>query len=194
MMAPEIIPPGVLLNAYAQGAFPMAEEGKIVWVSPKMRGIIPLDDRFHVPHSLRKKLRKNPFEIRFNTAFREVILGCAERKTTWINEVISGSFCKLHELGYAHSFECWDADGLQGGLYGVALGKAFFGESMFSRKADASKVALVALVGWLREEGFGLLDTQWMTGHLRRFGGIEISREIYLGYLNENICPDYLDI
>jgi len=120
----------------------MAEEGEIVWVSPKVRGVIPLDDRFHIPHGLKKKLRKNPFEIRFNTAFREVMLGCAERESTWIDGVILESYCRLHELGFAHSVECWDEDGLQGGLYGVAIGKVFCGESMFTRKTDASKIAL----------------------------------------------------
>lgn len=175
-----IIPPEVLLGAYAQGVFPMAEDGEILWFSPQRRGIIPLDDRFHIPHGLKKALRKEPFEIRVNTAFREVMLACAERDHTWIDSAIIESYCALHELGHAHSVECWDADGLQGGLYGVALGKAFFGESMFSRKTDASKIALVALVGSLRERGFGLLDTQWMTDHLRTFGGIEIGREEYL--------------
>ncbi len=184
-MEPEIIPPDILLGAYAQGIFPMAERGKIVWVSPNLRGIIPLDDEFHIPHGLKKRLRKNPFEIRFDTAFREVMLGCADRESTWIDPVILESYCKLHELGFAHSVECWDADGLQGGLYGVAIGKAFFGESMFTRRTDASKIALVALVTRLRELDFGLLDTQWMTSHLRTFGGFEISREKYLGYLDD---------
>lgn len=182
-----IIPPETLLGAYAQGVFPMAEEGGIVWVSPEVRGIIPLDERFHIPRGLRKKLRKEPFEIRINTAFREVMVGCAERESTWIDDVILGSYCRLQELGFAHSVECWDGDGLQGGLYGVSYGKAFFGESMFSRKTDASKIALVALVGMLRERGFGLLDTQWMTDHLRTFGGCEMSREKYLELLAESI-------
>lgn len=180
---PEIIPPEILLNAYAQGAFPMAEKGGIVWISPQVRGIIPLDDRFHIPHGLKKKLRKNPFEIRVNTAFREVMLGCASRISTWIDPVILESYCNLHELGYAHSVECWDDEGLQGGLYGVAMGKAFFGESMFTRKTDASKVALVALVEMLRDRGFLLLDTQWMTDHLRTFGGCEMRRDSYLALL-----------
>lgn len=184
-MKHEIIPPEVLLGAYAQGVFPMAEDGEILWFSPTRRGIIPLDDRFHVPRGLKKALRKNAFEIRFNTAFREVMLGCAERDGTWIDGAIVESYCALHELGQAHSVECWDADGLQGGLYGVALGKAFFGESMFSRKTDASKIALVALVERLRERGFGLLDTQWMTDHLRTFGGLEIEKSEYLALLLE---------
>lgn len=180
-----IIPTEVLLGAYAQGVFPMAEDGEILWFSPERRGIIPLDDRFHIPRGLKKALGKNAFEIRHDTAFREVMLGCAERESTWIDGAIIESYCALHELGHAHSVECWDAEGLQGGLYGVALGKAFFGESMFSRKTDASKIALVALVQRLRERGFELLDTQWMTDHLRTFGGIEIGRAEYLRKLGE---------
>jgi leucyl/phenylalanyl-tRNA--protein transferase len=174
-----IIPPETLLGAYAQGIFPMAEAGEILWFSPTQRGIIPLDDRFHIPRGLKKALSKKPFEIRFDTAFREVMKGCAERDETWIDPVILESYCRLHDLGHAHSVECWDSDGLQGGLYGVVLGKAFFGESMFSRKTDASKIALVALVELLRNKGFLLLDTQWMTEHLRTFGGIEIGRTQY---------------
>jgi leucyl/phenylalanyl-tRNA--protein transferase len=137
-------------------------------------------------------LRKHTFEIRFDTAFREVMLGCAERDSTWIDPVIVESYCKLHELGFAHSVECWDADGLQGGLYGVSLGKAFFGESMFSRKTDTSKIALVALVEALREKGFGLLDTQWMTDHLRTFGGFEMPQQQYLALLQEMLPEGFL--
>lgn len=158
----------------------MAENGEIVWVTPRMRGLVPLDDRFHISRGLKKALRKQPFEIRFNTAFREVMLGCADRSETWIDPVILESYCNLHEMGHAHSVECWDSDGLQGGLYGIALGKAFFGESMFSRKTDASKIALVALVGVLRSNNFELLDTQWLTDHLRTFGGFEIPQKDYL--------------
>jgi leucyl/phenylalanyl-tRNA--protein transferase len=191
-MEPEIIPPEILLGAYAKGIFPMAEDGEIVWVSPRKRGIIPLDQRFHIPRGLRKALRKNPFEIRFNTEFREVMLGCAERESTWIDPVIVESYCELYSLGFAHSVECWDADGLQGGLYGVSLGKAFFGESMFSRKTDASKIALVALVEALREKGFGLLDTQWMTDHLRTFGGFEMPQQQYLAMLQEMLPAGFL--
>ena len=165
----------------------MAEDGEIVWVAPRMRGLIPLDERFHIPRGLKKALRKNPFEIRFNTAFREVMLGCADRAETWIDPIILESYCTLHENGHAHSVEGWDADGLQGGLYGVSLGKAFFGESMFSRKTDASKIALVALVGRLREKNFELLDTQWVTDHLRTFGGFEIPQEKYLSMLNSAV-------
>lgn len=183
VMNGEMIPPEVLLGAYSQGVFPMAEDGEIVWVEPRMRGVIPLDEGFHIPRGLQKALRKEPFEIRFDSAFREVMEGCAEREETWIDEVILKSYCYLHERGHAHSVECWDEDGLQGGLYGVAIGKAFFGESMFSKKTDASKIALVALVKRLREKGFLLLDTQWMTDHLRTFGGVEVPQERYLKLL-----------
>ena len=161
----------------------MAEEGEILWFSPERRGLIPLDARFHIPHGLAKTLKRKPFEIRLDTAFREVMLGCADRGETWIDEVILESFCKLHELGHARSVECWDAEGLQGGLYGVSMPGVFFGESMFSRKTDASKIALVELVAHLREQGATLLDTQWMTNHLKQFGGYEISRKNYLTLL-----------
>ncbi len=175
----KIIPPEILLEAYSRGVFPMANEGEIQWFSPESRGLIPLDERFHIPHGLAKSLKRQPFEIRWNTAFREVMLGCAARDETWIDESILESYCTLHDLGHAHSVECWDTEGLQGGLYGVSLPGAFFGESMFSRKTDASKIALVALVGRLREKGVTLLDTQWMTPHLTQFGGYELSREQY---------------
>ena len=169
----------------------MAEAGEVLWFSPLKRGLIPLDDRFHVPHGLKRALRRKPFEVRRDTAFREVMEGCAARSETWIDEVIIDSYCHLYDLGFAHSVECWDEEGLQGGLYGVALGRAFFGESMFSRKADASKIALVHLVEWLREEGCLLLDTQWMTDHLRQFGGEEIPREEYFIRLDEALEDIY---
>ncbi|MCX6878743.1 MAG: leucyl/phenylalanyl-tRNA--protein transferase [Verrucomicrobia bacterium] len=174
-----IIPPQVLLNAYAQGVFPMAGAGDIAWYRPGTRGLLPLDGRFHIPHGLQRTLKRRTLEVRWNTAFREVMLGCAERDETWIDEVILESYCLLHRLGYAHSVECWDQDGLQGGLYGVALRGAFFGESMFCRKTDASKIALVELVTRLRQGGFVLLDTQWLTDHLRQFGGYEMPRKQY---------------
>jgi leucyl/phenylalanyl-tRNA--protein transferase len=180
---PDIIPLEALLNAYANGVFPMAEDGEILWFSPERRGLIPLDSRFRIPHGLRRTLKRGLFEVRWDTAFREVMLACAERKETWIDEVILKSYCALYEEGFAHSVECWDADGLQGGLYGVALAGVFFGESMFHRKTDASKVALVALVDTLREKNFQLLDTQWMTDHLRQFGGYELPRREYLAQL-----------
>lgn len=182
-----IIPPQVLLAAYAQGVFPMADEGGIAWFSPVMRGVIPLDGRFHIPKGLRRSLGKRPFVLKRDTAFEEVMRACADREETWIDETIIASYVRLHEEGFAHCVECWDGDGLQGGLYGVRLGRAFFGESMFSRKTDASKIALVHLVEWLREEGAILLDTQWMTDHLRQFGGYEVPRGKYLEMLGEAV-------
>jgi leucyl/phenylalanyl-tRNA--protein transferase len=177
------IPPDKLLLAYANGIFPMAEEGEILWFSPERRGLIPLDERFHIPHGLKRRLKQQPFELRWNTAFHEVMLGCASRKETWIDDSIVASYMELHRLGHAHSVECWDSDGLQGGLYGVSLPGVFFGESMFSRKTDASKIALVELVTRLRGHGFQLLDTQWLTPHLKTFGGHEVPREEYLRLL-----------
>jgi leucyl/phenylalanyl-tRNA--protein transferase len=184
----ERIPPHVLLGAYTEGVFPMAEDGEILWFSPLKRGVIPLDRRFHVPHGLKRTLKRGPFEVRWDTVFRTVVECCAARDETWIDAVIIESYCRLHELGFAHSVECWDGEGLQGGLYGVALGKAFFGESMFSRKPDASKVALVHLVDRLRRDGYLLLDTQWMTDHLRQFGGQEIPREAYYRLLDSALA------
>jgi len=174
-----LIPAEVLLSAYSQGVFPMAHDGEIQWFSPERRGLIPLDGRFHIPHGLKRALKRKPFGIRKDTTFREVMLACAARDETWIDDTILASYCNLHELGYAHSIECWDDDGLQGGLYGVELPGIFFGESMFSRKTDASKIALVALVEDLRARDFKLLDTQWMTEHLRQFGGYELTRRQY---------------
>ncbi len=184
----KLIPSEILLEAYSRGVFPMANEGEIQWFSPERRGIIPLDGRFHISHGLAKTLRRRPFEIRWNTVFREIMVGCADRNETWIDDVILNSYCQLHDLGHAHSVECWDAEGLQGGLYGVSLPGAFFGESMFSRKTDASKVALVALVSRLREQGVTLLDTQWMTGHLAQFGGYELSRADYHAALQKALA------
>ena len=183
----ERIPPEVLLSAYIEGVFPMSENGEIFWFSPKMRGIIPLDERFHIPKGLQRALKKRPFEIRYDTAFRAVVEGCSEREETWIDPVIMDSYGELFERGFAHSVECWDKEGLQGGLYGVRIDRVFFGESMFSRKTDASKIALVRLVEWLRDEGVVLLDTQWMTDHLRTFGGYEVPAGIYKGMLAEAI-------
>lgn len=186
---PHVIPPDLLLGAYAEGVFPMAEGGELSWFSPLRRGVIPLDAGFHVPHGLKRAIKKRPFEVRWNQDFRATMEGCAERVETWIDPTIVESYCLLHRLGYAHSVECYDEEGLQGGLYGVALGKVFCGESMFSRKTDASKIALVALVTELRVRGFELLDTQWMTAHLRKFGGVEIPREEYLQRLRRALGP-----
>lgn len=146
----------------------------IGWYRPDPRGIIPLDDRFTVSRSLRSTLRKGLFEVRVDTAFASVMRGCAQREETWISEAFVQAYTALHEAGYAHSVECWQYDRLVGGLYGVALQGAFFGESMFSLERDASKVALVHLVERLRLGGFTLLDTQWWTPHLAQFGAYEV--------------------
>jgi leucyl/phenylalanyl-tRNA--protein transferase len=183
------LPPDLLIHAYSDGIFPMAmENGEIGWFSPDPRGIIPLDHNFHIPHGLKRTLKKQLFDIRFDTAFREVMQGCAERQTTWINDLIMGSYCRLFELGYGHSVEAWQEDQLVGGLYGIAIGGVFFGESMFSRVTDSSKVALVALVERLRASGFTLLDTQWTTQHLETFGAHEISRVEYLRRLKAGVA------
>jgi leucyl/phenylalanyl-tRNA---protein transferase len=175
-----MIDPELLLQGYRLGVFPMAmEDDSIQWFSPDPRAILPLED-FHVPHALRRLLRKNVFETRIDSAFSKVIEACAKREDTWINIEIIESYTRLHDLGCAHSVEAWKEGTLAGGLYGVAVGGAFFGESMFHRVTDASKIALVALVEHLGVQKFALLDTQWLTPHLQQFGGIEISREHYL--------------
>jgi leucyl/phenylalanyl-tRNA--protein transferase len=188
-----MIPADTLLNAYASGWFPMAvAPGDIRWYSPDPRGIVPLD-RFHVPARLARSLRRRPFEIRLDTAFRDVIEGCADRQDdegNWIDAEIIDSYCGLHDKGFAHSVEAWQDGRLAGGLYGVTLGAAFFGESMFHRVTDASKAALVALVEQLRGRGFTLLDTQWVTGHLQQFGAIEIPRRRYLRLLDHALEAD----
>ena len=179
-----MIPADLLLYAYRSGAFPMAApDGEISWFSPDPRALIPIDDRFHIPHGLARTLNKNLFEIRINTAFECVMTACAQRDETWINDDILASYVNLHRLGHAHSVEAWRDGKLAGGLYGVALGGAFFGESMFHTVTDASKVALHALVMRMRERGFTLLDTQWTTSHLRTFGTYQISRAKYLKLL-----------
>jgi leucyl/phenylalanyl-tRNA--protein transferase len=179
-----MIPADLLLHAYRSGAFPMATpEAEIAWFSPDPRAIIPIDHRFHIPHGLQRTLKKNPFEIRINTAFEAVMRGCAQREETWISREVFESYVNLHRLGHAHSVEAWQAGHLAGGLYGVSVGGAFFGESMFHHATDASKVALVALVDRMRDRGFRLLDTQWSTPHLRTFGTIEIPRTEYLRLL-----------
>ena len=177
--------PDILIRAYAAGVFPMAESAddpELFWVDPRRRGILPLD-AFHVARRLRRVVRRQIFEIRCDSAFEDVIRACAEanekRPNTWINDEIVRLYAALFARGAAHSVECWRVGELVGGLYGVSLGAAFFGESMFSVETDASKVALVHLVARLRLGGFRLLDTQFLTPHLARFGGIEISRRHY---------------
>lgn len=153
--------------------------GEIAWFSPDPRAIIPIDERFHVPHGLRRELKRGRFEIRIDAAFERVIRLCSKRKETWISKEIIASYMNLHRLGHAHSVEAWLDGELAGGLYGVAVGGAFFGESMFHEVTDASKVALHALVERLRARGFLLLDTQWTTPHLERFGAFEMPRAEY---------------
>ena len=188
-----MIPTDLLLAAYMSGWFPMADDrGELSWYSPDPRGIIPLD-RFHVPARLARVVRRGVFEIRVDTAFEAVVRACAEAERepedtgTWISEEIVESYCALHDLGHAHSVEAWQDGRLAGGLYGVALGGAFFGESMFHRVTDASKVALAALVERLRARGFALLDTQWVTPHLLQFGATEIARDQYLRLLDASL-------
>ncbi|MFO1037491.1 MAG: leucyl/phenylalanyl-tRNA--protein transferase [Geminicoccaceae bacterium] len=183
--------PELLLGAYQAGIFPMADEGDqptVHWIDPRRRGVIPLD-AFHVPRSLQKTLRRGAFELRCDTDFRAVITACAEpteeRERTWLNRELIDLYCRVHQLGCAHSVEAWQEGRLVGGLYGIHLGAAYFGESMFSRVRDASKVALVELVGRLRAAGFKLLDTQFVTDHLTTFGCIEISRAEYRRCLAE---------
>lgn len=174
------IPPDLLLEAYASGIFPMGmPSGDIRWFSPDPRGILPLES-FHTPHGLKKALRNPAWKIRVDTAFGEVVEACAEREETWITESIADSYYQLHQDGHAHSVEVWRDGVLAGGLYGVSLGGAFFGESMFHRVTDASKVALWHLVKILKEGGFTLLDSQWTTPHLEQFGAVEIPRDLYL--------------
>jgi leucyl/phenylalanyl-tRNA--protein transferase len=183
--------PETLLSAYAQGVFPMGDrDGVVRWYTADPRGILPLDERFHVPHSLAQLVR-NPkrFEIRINHDFTATMRACQEQRSdgTWINEKLIRAYTRLHELGHAHSVEAWWNGELAGGLYGVSLGGAFFGESMFHRRRDASKLALVHLVNRLRERGYELLDAQASTGHLRRFGCIEIPADEYLRRLDRAI-------
>ena len=180
----------LVLKAYTYGVFPMAKSAgdtDVFWVQPKLRGVIPLD-QFHVSHSLRKRLRKGTYNVTIDTAFAAVMAGCAEstdiRADTWINNRIIGLFTELHDAGLAHSVETWDGDRLVGGLYGLAMGAAFFGESMFCRATDASKVALCHLVGILKAGDFTLLDTQFITDHLKQFGTVEISQKEYLAQLS----------
>ncbi len=187
-----MIPSDLLLNAYATGWFPMAVGRELQWFSPDPRGILPLDT-FHVPRRLARVMRSGHFRIEIDRAFPEVMLACAaedrdpEDPGTWINDEIIESYVELHRLGFAHSVEVWNADRLVGGLYGVALRGAFFGESMFHRETDASKVALVALVDRLRAREYVLLDTQWTTPHLEQFGAVEIRRREYLRRLRESL-------
>jgi leucyl/phenylalanyl-tRNA--protein transferase len=173
--------PNMLLRAYSIGAFPMAEhrdDPEVFWVDPKRRGVMPLDG-FHISRSLARRMRLSGFQVTIDADFAGVVRGCADRIETWINNEIFSLYSELHKLGHAHSLEVWDEDILIGGVYGVVLGRAFFGESMFSRRTDASKIALAFLVDRLKQAGFTLFDTQFLTDHLASLGGIEISRAAY---------------
>jgi leucyl/phenylalanyl-tRNA---protein transferase len=190
---PADLDPDLVLRAYAMGVFPMAEhrdETSVFWVEPRQRAILPLDG-FRLSRSLRKTVESDRFRVTADAAFEQVIALCAEpvpgRPDTWINPAIERVFGELHQRGFAHSIECWDGDRLVGGLYGLALGRAFFGESMFSRMRDASKVALAALVARLRLGEFELLDCQFMTDHLASLGAVEIPRETYLSMLSDSL-------
>jgi leucyl/phenylalanyl-tRNA--protein transferase len=184
------ITPELLLKAYAFGVFPMAksrDDQKVFWVQPKERGVLPLE-RLHVSRSMRKVLRRGTFSVTCDRDFAGVLVGCAEskpgRQETWINDTIVGLFTNLHHAGLAHSVEVWRDGDLVGGLYGLAMGAAFFGESMFSRTDNASKVALCHLVGIMKRGGFKLLDTQFITDHLKTMGAVEIPQSEYLAQLS----------
>ena len=191
------ITPQVLLKAYACGIFPMAESAEdnaLYWIEPERRGILPLD-RVHVPKRLARTIRKGGFEVRIDRNFEEVIEGCAAprsgRRSTWINARIRNLYRELFVLRHCHTVEVWQDGQLTGGLYGVHLGHAFFGESMFSRARDASKIALVYLIARLKYGGFALLDTQFVTGHLARFGAIEVSREEFQRFLEAALAGGF---
>ncbi len=193
-MSTSEITPDLLLNAYASGIFPMADsrsDRDIFWVDPIERGVLPLDS-FHIPKSLRKLVRQDKFTVSINTAFRDVVVACAApaagRNNTWISETIEALYTDLHQRGFAHSVECWLDNKLVGGLYGVSLAGAFFGESMFHVETGASKVALVHLVARLNAGGFTLLDTQFGTAHLAQFGVIEEPRDAYHQRLNKALA------
>lgn len=186
MHEPLRLDPETLLTAYAQGVFPMADrDGLIRWYTADPRGVLPLDEGFHIPGTLRQIIRQNRFEVRFNHDFEAVMRACASNREdgTWISDALVRAYVRLHSMGFAHSVEAWANGELVGGLYGVSLGAAFFGESMFHRTRDASKVTLVHLVQRLRARGFELLDAQASTSHLRRFGCVDIPASQYLARL-----------
>jgi leucyl/phenylalanyl-tRNA--protein transferase len=190
-MRPTVLDPALLIRAYREGIFPMGmDDGEIGWFSPDPRGVLPLDT-FHVPARLARVVRQQRFDIKIDSAFERVMRACGERPDgTWISDAILESYLALHRLGIAHSIEAWQRGELVGGLYGVHLGGAFYGESMFHRVTDASKVALVALVDRLRRRGFALLDIQWVTPHLAQFGAIEVPRRTYLAMLRRALALD----
>ena len=174
-------------SAYCSGIFPMGmENGRLSWFSPDPRGVLPIND-YHVPRTARAELKRNGFVVHMNRAFGQVVRACAARRETWITREIISSYELLHKMGYAHSIEAWNGDELAGGRYGVSIGGAFFGESMFSAESGGSKAALIWLMDHLRERGFLLHDTQWTTPHLAMFGGKEIPREEYLRLLERAV-------
>lgn len=182
--------PELLLHAYSVGIFPMAEHSEdpeVFWVDPKRRGVFPLND-FHISRSLARTIRKGGYEVAVNRDFDAVIAACADRAETWINQEISAHYSALHRIGHAHSLEIYQDGALAGGVYGVTLGRAFFGESMFSRRRDASKIALAYLVDRLQLAGFTLLDTQFITPHLASLGAKEITRAAYHKALNKALA------
>lgn len=198
-MTSDDITPELVLKAYASGIFPMADsrhDDDMFWVDPPLRGILPLDT-FYISRSLKKAVRNDIFTVTVNKAFQQVMECCAQsyvgRENTWISEKIENLYCELHRFGFTHSVECWSDGELVGGLYGVSLQGAFFGESMFHTKTNASKVALVHLVARLKAGGFTLLDTQFGTDHLAQFGVIEIPREDYRKKLNEALAIEDAD-
>jgi leucyl/phenylalanyl-tRNA---protein transferase len=189
-MTDPVITPELLLNAYAAGIFPMADardDPDVFWVDPRRRGIFPLDG-FHLSRSLARRMRRWPHRVSINRAFGAVVDACADRDETWINAEIRRLYLDLHRLGHAHSLEVWEGDDLVGGVYGVTLGAAFFGESMFSRRTDASKVALAYLVDRLRRGRFRLFDAQFLTPHLASLGAVEVTRAEYHRQLESAIA------
>lgn len=195
-MEPLDLTPDMLLRAYAIGVFPMAEDRDdpdLFWIDPRIRGVIPLDG-FHIPRRLVKTIRSNRYRVTFDRDFEAVMDGCAEstdrRPRTWINDKILTLYTALYRMNHAHSVEVWEGARLVGGLYGVTLGSAFFGESMFSRERDASKIALCHLVARLIFAGYRLLDTQFVTQHLERFGAKEVPRSDYRAMLAEALQDD----
>jgi leucyl/phenylalanyl-tRNA---protein transferase len=187
---PERLSAVSVLRAYRDGFFPMGcGDGRLRWFSPDPRGVLPLDN-FKLPRGFRRALPRLDFTVTVNTVFDQVVSGCADRAETWIDPAIARVYAQLHLQGAAHSVEVWSSGRLAGGLYGVQIGGAFFGESMFSRVSEASKLALLSLVEILRERNFGLLDIQWVTDHLETFGAVEVRRAVYLRMLQVALASD----
>ncbi len=187
----ELLKPEYMIRLYASGAFPMADENTINWYMPEVRTIIPLD-KYNYPRSLRKYIEKKDYNIKFDNDFLSVVKACADRKETWISPKLIDAYLKLEELGFIHTVEVWDKNKLIGGLYGISFKGAFFGESMFSRVSQASKIALISLIEHLNKKDFLILDVQYLTEHLKMFGAVEISfdeykRLLYLSYSKDSI-------